>query len=147
MRTGLGLLLITVLITTAACTRPPTRNTPPRPSPNLVADEVVAAANVVIDEINATAGGPVSAQRAVLDETVATSESERQERCPEATTTLAFDPAYRDLRPAPDGGADEYLLPTYITIFKGSRITGSDVATIRLWISDGTARTAALCVA
>ena len=104
------------------------------------------AIRAAVDEINATAGGPVAAQRAVLDRLSAPDEAEQQRACPEATTTLGFDPAYRDLRPAPGGTAGEYLLPTYITIYTGGRITGSDLTTLRLWVVDGAARTAALCV-
>lgn len=46
-----------------------------------------------------------------------------------------------------DGGAGtEYLLPAFITIYTGSRITGTDLTTLHLWVKDGLARTAALCV-
>ena len=130
----------------AACAAPAARTPQDRPDPNLVPDAVVAAARTAIDQINDTAGGPVADQRAALEELAAPDEAEAQDRCPEARSTLRFDPAYRDLRQAPGGSAGEYLLPTYITIFTGDRITGSDVATIRLWIGDTGARTAALCV-
>lgn len=130
----------------AGCAAP--RDAPPltRPPANLVDDEVIAAVTSTVDEINATAGGPVDAQRAVLERVVTPDQAADQEKCPVARSTLAFDPAYRDLRPAPGGGAGEYLLPVYITIYTGGRITGSDLATVRFWVTDATARTAALCV-
>lgn len=104
------------------------------------------AIRAAIDEINATAGGVVATQRAVLDKLAAPSEAADQRACPTATTTLGFDPAYRSLRPAPDGATGEYLLPAYITIYTDGRITGSDLTTLRLWVTHGTARTSALCV-
>jgi hypothetical protein len=45
---------------------------------------------------------------------------------------------------APAGTA--YLLPAFITIYTGSRITGTDLTTLRLWVTGGVARTGALCV-
>jgi hypothetical protein len=44
------------------------------------------------------------------------------------------------------GPGTEYLLPAFITIYTGSRITGTDLTTLHLWVDDGSARTAALCV-
>lgn len=145
-RLRIALAAFVTLIALAGCTRPAPRPAPGPAPVNLVADTIVDAARATIDRINAAAGGAVADQRAILDRIVAPGEADAQQRCPEARTTLAFDPAYRDLRPAPGGARDEYLLPTYITIYTGGRITGSDVANIRLWIDDGTARTAALCV-
>jgi hypothetical protein len=102
------------------------------------------AIRAAVDAINATAGGPVAAQRAVLDRLVTSDQSADQRACPVATTTLAFDPAYRDMRLA--AGGTDYLLPAYITIYTNGRITGSDLTTLRLWVTAGVARTAALCV-
>ena len=107
----------------------------------------LVAIRATIDAINATAGGPVAAQRAALDSLAADDQSAEQQRCPAAANTLAFEPAYGDLRPAPDGPADTFLLPTYITIYSGDRIVGSDLANLTLRIVDGRARTTALCVA
>lgn len=107
----------------------------------------LTAIRATIDAINATAGGPVAAQRSVLDGLASEDQSAEQQRCPAATNTLAFQPAYDDLRPAPDGPAGTFLLPTYISIYSGDRIVGSDLANLNLRIVDGQARTAALCVA
>lgn len=151
--TGIGRiraeLFAAVLVTVLAlsgCTRSATGHLPPPVDPDLVGAEVISAVSATIDEINATAGGPVADQRAVLDRVVDPGEAAEQRDCPVARATLAFDPAYRDLRPAPDGGPDEYLLPAYITIYTGGRITGSDLATVRFFVTGSTARTAALCV-
>lgn len=135
-----GLLLCAAL---AGCTAGPSAQ---RPAPTVTDSPTVAAIRATIDEINATAGGPVSAQRAVLQARVTVAQSAEQHACPEARGTLAFEPAYGDLRPAddPDGG---FVLPTYITIYAGDRIVGSDLTSLRLWIVGGRARTAALCVA
>lgn len=139
-----------------------------------------------IDTINATAGGPVADQRAVLDRLAQPDETDQQRDCPTAHTTLRLDPVYGDLRRPPDdrptgsptspsgstsspstaagasglppatdrepsspagsGAATPYLLPVLITIFTGDRITGTDLATLRLFVIDGTARTQHLCV-
>lgn len=135
----------------------------------------VAAIRASIDAINATAGGPVASQRAELQRLVAPEQRAKQRDCPTAHSTLAFQPAYSDLRHTPDRAAGTtgpsapdrsspapspgpsptvgsppagtgYLLPAFITIYTGSRITGTDLTTLHLWVSDGTARTGALCV-
>lgn len=131
-----------------------------RPASLALADSPAGLAiRATIGQINATAAGPIEAQRAVLDRLAAPGEAADQRACPAATTTLSFDPAYRDLRLAPPGDRDddgspgagetdgvEYLLPSYITIYTGGRITGSDLTTVHLWVQGGVARTAALCV-
>jgi hypothetical protein len=148
----------------------------------------VAAIRAAIDQINATAGGPVAIQRAELDRLVVPDQAARQRSCPPASGTIRFEPAYPSLRrPAvttgqadgatgasPAGSADrspagsasgpsgrsagepsepgtdspgmEYLLPAFITIYTGGRITGNDLTTLHLWVEDGMARTPALCV-
>lgn len=108
-----------------------------------VGGPALAAIQATIDAINATAGGPVGAQRAVLQSLAAPDQTADQRACPAATNTLAFDPAYRGLQQT---GHDDYLLPVYITIFTGDRISGSDLATLRLRLIGGAARTSALCV-
>lgn len=107
-----------------------------------VSGPALGAIQAAIGEINATAGGPIAAQRAVLQRLAAPDQAADQRACPAASTTLAFDPAYRGLQET-DG---EYLLPIYITIYTGDRISGSDLATLHLTLLDGEARTSALCV-
>jgi hypothetical protein len=146
-----------------------------------IAASDLAAIKAAIDAINATAGGSVAAQRSELTSLAAPDELAKQRACPAAHSTLAFQPAYRDLRPAPadpdtthgstPAGADGspsaapamtagsatatagssvagvgYLLPAFITIYTGNRITGTDLTTLHLWVIGGTARTGALCV-
>ncbi len=120
--------------------------------PDAVPPADLAAIRAAVDAINAAAGGEVAAQRAVLGGLVIADQAARQRDCPIAATTLRFQPAYRDLRPAPDydpaapSPGTAYLLPTFITIYTAGRITGSDMTTLHLWVSGGVARTEALCV-
>lgn len=127
----------------AGCTAGATSHSDETNHSGAAGNPALTAIQTAIADINQTAGGPVAAQRAVLERLVATDQAADQRACPTATTTLAFDPAYRGLQEAADG---EYLLPTYITIYTGDRITGSDLATLHLWLVDGAARTSALCV-
>jgi hypothetical protein len=115
------------------------------PTTTAAASDPVALNEIqsTIDAINATARGPVGAQRAVLQSLATPDQRADQRACPTATTTLAFDPAYRGLRQT---GSGEYLLPVYITIYTGDRISGSDLATLHLRLMGGAARTSALCV-
>lgn len=122
----------------AACTTTPA----PAPAAPAVDDPAITAIKAAIATVNATAGGPVAAQRAVLDRLAAPDAAAEQRACPTATTTLAFDPAYRGV--TIDDGA--YLVPTYITIYTGDRITGSDLASLHFTVTDDTARTPTLCV-
>lgn len=121
-------------------------------STTITASPARTAITTAINDINETAGGPVAAQRAVLDRLVAPDQDDKQQACPTATTTLAFDPAYAGLRTVDNASEEaaandsEYLLPTYITIYTGGRITGSDLATLHVWVIDGIAHTSALCV-
>jgi len=120
----------------------------------------LAAIRDVVDAINATAGGPVARQRSELESLAAPNQLAQQRACPVAHSTLAFQPAYRDLRrasrtddPVTASASDSesatgtaYLLPAFITIYTGDRITGTDLTTLRLWVVAGHARTGALCV-
>jgi hypothetical protein len=133
----------------------------------------LAAIRGVIDRINATAGGPVADQRTALEDLVVADQAAKQRSCPPASGTISFEPAYPSVRRAsvasgggavaasgglasgstagtaesPDGDdGTEYLLPAFITIYSGSRITGTDLTTLHLWVQGGVARTAALCV-
>ncbi len=146
----------------------------PTRSSSQIPEADLAAIRRAIDAINATAGGPVDAQRRELDRLAAPGQRAQQKACPSAHSTLAFQPAYDDLRPAPPdtedtgaspgsavttdgspsapvtGGVDAdgtaYLLPSFITIYTGERITGTDLTTLHLWVGGGRARTGALCV-
>lgn len=120
----------------------------PGPAGALVPSADYRAIRHTIDAINATAGGPVARQRALLTEMVFAGQRTSQQECPEALSTLLFRPAYSSLRPAPEDAVDgaSYLLPTLIKIFHGNRITGTDVSTLRIWMVDGAAHTAALCI-
>lgn len=110
----------------------------------------VAAIRATIDSINATAGGPVAEQRTALQHLAVAGQAAKQRSCPPATGTIRFDPAYPSLRRAPvpagDDTGTEYLLPAFITIYSGGRITGTDLTTLHVWVQGGMARTAALCV-
>lgn len=137
MRAAAAMAAATLLLT-AGCTPAQSSYSPTTPvSPARTAIEKTIAA------INQTAGTTVAAQRAVLTRLAAPDQRAKQAACPTATTTLAFDPAYRGLVKQPDGS---YLLPTYITIYTGPTITGSDLATLTIRLDDGAARTTALCV-
>lgn len=115
----------------------------------------LAAIRATIAEINATAGATVAQQRAALQAAVTPGQAQDERNCPTATSTLAFRPAYRDLRRASgvtdhagsDTAGTEYLLPALIVIYRGDRIVGNDMTTLRMWVADGVASTAALCVA
>ena len=190
-----GLLVVTIPLV-GACTggggpdptAPGGSTNPQRPTsasvlagdPTGVPAADLAAIRSAIGKINATAGGSVAAQRAELDSLAAPQQLAQQRACPAAHATLAFQPAYQDLRTAspddiaitaPTGttngassgeisgapsrtvtdGADTpigtaYLLPAFITIYTGNRITGTDLTTLHLWVIGGSARTGALCV-
>jgi hypothetical protein len=117
----------------------------------------VAAIETVLEAVNATAGGPVAAQRVALQRWVVQGEAKQQRDCPAAHNTLRLDAVYDDLRRTPGEpstapsttsgpGHTEYLLPVLITIFTGDRITGTDLTTLRLFVTKGTARIGHLCV-
>jgi hypothetical protein len=155
----------------------PTSSGRPAGDPTGVPAADLAAIRSAIGAINATAGGSVAAQRAELESLAAPQQLAQQRACPAAHSTLAFQPAYRDLRiagpddiastvhgttPASSPGDDTsgapsrsvtegadgtaYLLPAFITIYTGNRITGTDLTTLRLWVIGGIARTGVLCV-
>lgn len=140
MRARYTAIALAVALLLGGCTA--TAETSSPSSTSTTVSPARAAIEATVANINHTAGGTVDAQRAVLNQVASPTQVEAQRACPKATTTLAFDPAYSGLRKV----GDEYLLPTYITIYTGGRITGSDLATLHLWIVDGMARTSALCV-
>ncbi|WP_420122566.1 hypothetical protein [Nakamurella sp.] len=66
-----------------------------------ISDADRAAIRATVDAVNATAGGPVAAQQAEL---LARTDPDRRgevQRCPDATTTVRFEPVDRGLRAAP----------------------------------------------
>ena len=198
LSTRLLLLLAITAVTVSACTRsdgPGSSGTasgsvgtraagaaesvmPTPTGPGAAPASDLSAIRAAIDAINATAGGPVSTQRAELDALVTPEQSGKQRACPAARSTLSFQPAYADLRLAPDGSGEAppdsspgaassaaasasaavtastapgaagtaYLLPAFIDIYTGDRITGTDLTTLHLWVAHGAARIGALCV-
>ena len=149
-----GLLIVVGLVT--ACTADA-----PFPPSTTVTSAVVGgtpqddeeAIRSAIDAINATAGGPVAAQQAVLAGIVDPALSDAFRHCSSATTTLRFEPVYTGLRATPDWtGADGtpagtlFALPVLIRIYTGDRITGTDLTTLHLGVHDGAASITPLCV-
>jgi hypothetical protein len=112
-----------------------------------------AAIRHAIDAINATAGGPVSDQQAVLAHLVSPALAAALRNCPSATTTLRFEPVYTGLRPTPAWSSPHgvpagtvYALPVLIRIYTGDRITGTDLATLHLGVRGHAASITPLCV-
>ena len=73
--------------------------------------------------------------------------------CPSAPTTLRFEPVYAGLRPTPAWSSPHgvpagtvYALPVLIRIYTGDRITGTDLATLRLGVRGHEASITPLCV-
>lgn len=60
-----------------------------------------AAIRATVDAVNATAGGPVAAQQAELLTRTDPDRRVEVQRCPDATTTVRFEPVDRGLRAAP----------------------------------------------
>ena len=111
------------------------------------------AITATIDTINATAGGSVAGQQAVLAAVVDPALSDAFRRCSPATTTLRFEPVYTGLRATPDWTAADgtptgtlYALPVLIRSYTGDRITGTDLTTLHLGVHDGAAFITPLCV-
>lgn len=116
-----------------------------------VADE--QAIRVAIDRVNATAGGRVTAQRSALAAGVDPLLAAALDQCPAATSTLRFEPIYRELRAAPGWAAPSgsltgtvYALPSLVRIYTGERITGTDLTTVHLGVYEGEAYLTPLCV-
>ena len=130
---------------------PSTTGAPPTPPGGPQKDE--QAIRSAIDTINATAGGSVAGQQAVLADIVDPALSDAFRHCSPATTTLRFEPVYTGLRATPDWtGADGtpagtlYALPVLIRIYTGDRITGTDLTTLHVGVHDGAASITPLCV-
>ncbi len=153
-------LLVATAATLAGCTGADSTagTVPAPPRPAAAASTAGAGADErairdVVDELNATAGGPVDRQQTVLRGAVDPALLDQLDRCPAATSTLRFEPVYAALRPDPDWqGASGtpagtvYALPVLIRIFTGDRITGTDLGTIFLGVRDGRALLAPVCV-
>ena len=136
---------------TAGAVLPAASTTAAAPSAPAGQDE--QAIRSAIDAVNATAGGSVAGQQAVLATIVDPALSDAFRHCPPASTTLRFEPVYAGLRATPDwAGADGtpagtlYALPVLIRIYTGDRITGTDLTTLHLGVHDGAASITPLCV-
>lgn len=128
-----------------------TTNAPSTPPGAVQSDE--QAIRSAIDAVNATAGGSVAGQQAVLAAIVDPALSDAFRHCSPASATLRFEPVYAGLRATPDWtGADGtpagtlYALPVLIRIYTGDRITGTDLTTLHLGVHDGAASITPLCV-
>ena len=149
-----GLLIVCGLV--AACTaEAPVPDSPTGASaaPGGAQRDDEQAIRSAIDAVNATAGGSVAGQQAVLAGIVDPALSDAFRHCSQATTTLRFEPVYTGLRATPDWtGADGtpsgtlYALPVLICIFTGDRITGTDLTTLHVGVHDGAASITPLCV-
>ncbi len=145
-----------VMLTAAGCSTSVGSAMPSAGLPAAASGPAVAVAESVqrtIDVFNATAGGPVAAQQAVLGRLVSPGQRSVQNSCPAATTTISFEPIYPRLAPSPDwrptGGSlpgDVYALPTLIRIYVGSRITGTDLTDLHVAVDAGQLRLPALCL-
>jgi len=118
-----------------------------------VPSEDEQAIRATIDRLNATASGPVADQRSALAAAVDPALIAALDQCPNATTTLRFEPVYRDLREAPGWAAPSgelagtvYALPALVRIFTGDRITGTDLTTLHLGVQQGEAFLTPLCI-
>ena len=136
---------------TAGAVLPAVSTTAAAPSAPAGQDE--QAIRSAIDAVNATAGGSVAGQQAVLATIVDPALSDAFRHCSPASTTLRFEPVYGALRATPDwAGADGtpagtlYALPVLIRIYTGDRITGTDLTTLHLGVHDGAASITPLCV-
>jgi hypothetical protein len=155
-----GILALAVLAAVSACTSegPPanpaaTATAVLAPTGSDVPVEDEAAIRRTIDGVNATARGPVGDQRSALSAVVDPSLASTLDQCPTATSTLLFDPVYRDLRAVPGWAAPSgpltgtvYALPSLVRIYTGDRITGTDLTTLHFGVQQGEAYLTPLCV-
>lgn len=99
-----------------------------------------------IDAVNAAGGKDPADQRAALLEVVDPARAGDQRSCRPSTTTLRFEPAWADLRPAPGGAERSYVLPARIRIYTADWITGTDVTALTISVSGGRAHLSPLCI-
>jgi hypothetical protein len=145
--------LVLGLVTGCTADAPPPGATGASVAPGGAVPDDEQAIRSAIDAVNATAGGSVTSQQAVLATVVDPALSDAFRQCSPATTTLRFEPVYTGLRATPDWtGADGtpagtlYSLPVLIRIYTGDRITGTDLTTLHLGVHDGAASITPLCV-
>jgi len=151
----LAALVVTVAVTLAACTAgTPDGGTDPQAAGSTAvpaADQ--QAVRATIDRLNASSAGAVPAQQQAIAAAVDPALAAALDKCPPATTTLEFQPIYRDLRASPDWtgatgtpAGTVYALPSLIRIFTGDRVTGTDLTTLHLGVRAGEAFLTPLCV-
>jgi hypothetical protein len=148
-------LIVAALVAIAACTPDPSPTdsaSGQRQSRAVPADEQQAIERTV-DRFNAAAAGPVTDQQAVLTQLVDPALVGGLDSCAPATATLRLEPIYPALRPAPDWqpetgrlSGNVYALPTLIRIYTGDRITGTDLTTLHLGVSNGEALLTSICL-
>jgi hypothetical protein len=136
--------VLALLVLAAACARP---------SAPAGQDDAVTVVQQTIEQFNATAGGPTSAQQAQLATLVSVGQSSVQSRCPSASSTISFEPVYARLAPAPGWKPTSgtlpgavYSLPTLIRVYTGDRITSTDLTDLHVAIQDGKGWLPALCL-
>lgn len=126
------------------------------------ADRQLVAA--MVDAINATAGGPVAAQRVLLEQLTHPDYLGEQQRCAQASITIGLDPVLDDLLPTPgwtpaatpDTAAPSagvaiptgtlYRMPVLVLVYTDVRRTGTDLTSLRISILDGRALLFPLCL-
>jgi hypothetical protein len=145
-RRGAALLVVPVVAVLAGCGAAPA-------TPGGADNATLRAAQAAVARINATAGGPVAAQRAVLDALADPAQQQAQQSCGVASGTLSFEPVWADLRADPvwqpsAGGmtGTVWSVPTVVRVRLGARIDATDLANLHFTIVGGAARTSALCV-
>lgn len=144
------------------------------PATSAAPAEDLDAIRANVDRINQGAGGSVEAQQALLAQAVNPPVDPAQDpsaeppvdpaedprvdtqgtpaTCPAATTTVALEPAYRELTARPDlapEGADQgqtYLLPAVVRVYVADRRTTTDLTLLRFTVVGGIARMAQVCV-
>ena len=140
-------LAVAALLVLAGCVNPT------NPTTAAAQDDPTSTVRHTIEEFNATAAGPVTAQKAKLAELVSPGQASVQSRCPAATSTISFEPVYARLTPAPDWKPTSgtlpgtvYALPTLIRVYTGDRITSTDLTDLHVSIQGGRAWLPALCL-
>ncbi len=116
-------------------------------------DSATTTVQHTIEELNATAAGPVAVQKAALARLVSPGQAGVQGACPAATSTIRFEPVYARLTPAPDWKPTSgtlpgtvYELPTLIRVYTGDRITSTDLTDLHVSIDAGRGWLPALCL-
>lgn len=151
-RVVVGVALASIL---TGCTSA-TPQTPPSSSSSSAAPLPVEvdAVLALLEQLTDASGGPVAAQRAVIDGAVDPGQVAAQESCGTATTTLSFEPVPARARVRPDwkppaGTVDGQVwgIPVLMRIHSGDRIVGTDLTELHVVIApDGTAHLPAMCI-